>query len=77
MSLIDSLNWRYATTKFDTNRVVADTDIKKLKEIVKLSPKGRLICWKRRRLLRTILQTQRQIVQQAKNEKAERLQARS
>ena len=38
MSIIDSLNWRYATTKFDTNRVVADSDIKKLKEIVKLSP---------------------------------------
>ena len=34
MSIIDSLNWRYATTKFDTNRVVADSDIKKLKEIV-------------------------------------------
>ena len=38
MSLVDSLNWRYATTKFDTNRVVSDRDIKKLKEIVKLSP---------------------------------------
>ena len=38
MSIIDSLNWRYATTKFDTNRVVKDSDIKKLKEIVKLSP---------------------------------------
>mgnify|MGYP001220804182 CR=1 FL=1 len=47
MSLIDSLNWRYATTKFDTNRVVADTDIKKLKEIVKLSPSSwGLQCYK-------------------------------
>ena len=38
MSIIDSLNWRYATTKFDTERIISDSDIDKLKEIVKLSP---------------------------------------
>ena len=38
MSIIDSLNWRYATTKFDTERIISDSDIGKLKEIVKLSP---------------------------------------
>ena len=34
MSIIDSLNWRYATTKFDTGRIISDSDIDKLKEIV-------------------------------------------
>ena len=38
MSIIDSLNWRYATTKFDTGRIISDSDIDKLKEIVKLAP---------------------------------------
>ena len=38
MSIIDSLNWRYATTKFDRNKKISDSDILKLKEIVKLSP---------------------------------------
>ena len=38
MSLIDSLNWRYATTKFDSSKSISDHDIEKLKEIVKLSP---------------------------------------
>ena len=38
MSIIDSLNWRYATTKFDTERIISDSDIDKLKEIVKLAP---------------------------------------
>ena len=38
MSIIDSLNWRYATTKFDRNKKISDGDILKLKEIVKLSP---------------------------------------
>ena len=38
MSLIDSLNWRYATTKFDSSKSISDNDIEKLKEIVKLSP---------------------------------------
>ena len=38
MSIIDSLNWRYATTKFDTQRIISDSDIDKLKEIVKLAP---------------------------------------
>ena len=39
MNIIDSLNWRYATTKFDTQRIISDSDIDKLKEIVKLSEK--------------------------------------
>jgi len=38
VSLIDSLNWRYATTKFDSSKSISDNDIEKLKEIVKLSP---------------------------------------
>ena len=38
MSLIDSLNWRYATTKFDSSKPISEQDIEKLKEIVKLSP---------------------------------------
>ena len=38
MNIIDSLNWRYATTKFDTERIISDSDIDKLKEIVKLAP---------------------------------------
>ena len=38
MSLIDSLNWRYATTKFDSSKPISDQDMVKLKEIVKLSP---------------------------------------
>ena len=35
MSIIDSLNWRYATTKFDRNKKISDSDILKIKEIVK------------------------------------------
>ena len=38
MSLIDSLNWRYATTKLDTSKTISDNEIDKLKEITKLSP---------------------------------------
>ena len=38
MNIIDSLNWRYATTKFDKQRIISDSDIDKLKEIVKLAP---------------------------------------
>ena len=38
MNIIDSLNWRYATTKFDTQRIISNSDIDKLKEIVKLAP---------------------------------------
>ena len=33
MNIIDSLNWRYATTKFDTQRIISDSDIDKLKEL--------------------------------------------
>jgi nitroreductase len=38
MSLIESLNWRYATTKFDTSKTISDVEVDKLKEITKLSP---------------------------------------
>ena len=31
MSIIDSLNWRYATTKFDRNKKISDSDILNLK----------------------------------------------
>jgi nitroreductase/dihydropteridine reductase len=38
MSLIDSLNWRYATKKFDSTKKVSDADIAILKEAVRLTP---------------------------------------
>ena len=38
MSLIESLNWRYATTKFDSSKTISDVEVDKLKEITKLSP---------------------------------------
>ncbi len=38
MKIIESLNWRYATTKFDKDKKISGSDITKLKEIVKLSP---------------------------------------
>ena len=38
MSLIDSLNWRYATTKFDSSKTVSDKHINELKEIIRLTP---------------------------------------
>ena len=38
MSMIDSLNWRYATKKFDPNKQVSDQDIETLKEAIRLSP---------------------------------------
>ena len=37
MSMIDSLNWRYATKKFDPNKQVSDQDIETLKEAIRLS----------------------------------------
>ena len=36
--MIDSLNWRYATKKFDPNKQVSDQDIETLKEAIRLSP---------------------------------------
>ena len=36
--MIDSLNWRYATKKFDPNKQVSDQDIATLKEAIRLSP---------------------------------------
>lgn len=38
MSFIDSLNWRYATKKFDPNKKVSDADLATLKEAVRLTP---------------------------------------
>lgn len=37
MELIEALSWRYATKKFDTNKKVAESDIKILKEAIRLS----------------------------------------
>ncbi|MFK7756486.1 MAG: NAD(P)H-dependent oxidoreductase [Flavobacteriales bacterium] len=37
MSLIDNLNWRYATKKFDSEKVIAPEQLALLKEAVRLS----------------------------------------
>jgi nitroreductase len=37
MKLIESLNWRYATKKFDNTKKVSNEDLEKLKEAVRLS----------------------------------------
>ena len=37
MSLLENLKWRYATKKFDSSRVISNTDLEKLKEAVQLS----------------------------------------
>jgi len=37
MNILKSLNWRYATKKFDTTRKVSSTDLEILKEAVRLS----------------------------------------
>lgn len=37
MDLIEKLNWRYATKKFDTRKMVSDEDLEVLKEAVRLS----------------------------------------
>ncbi len=37
MDIINNLNWRYATKKFDTTRKVSSTDLEILKEAVRLS----------------------------------------
>jgi nitroreductase len=38
MTLIDSLQWRYATKRFDPKKKVSDADIATLKEAVRLTP---------------------------------------
>ena len=38
MSLINSLNWRYATTKFDNSKAVSEQHVNDLKEIIRLTP---------------------------------------
>ena len=37
MNLIESLNWRYATKKFDPNKKIKPEDLEKIKEAVRLS----------------------------------------
>lgn len=37
MQLLDSLNWRYATKKFDATKKVSNEDLDKIKEAVRLS----------------------------------------
>jgi nitroreductase / dihydropteridine reductase len=37
MNLIDKLNWRYATKKFDPEKKVSDADLRFLKEAIRLS----------------------------------------
>lgn len=38
MSMIESLNWRYATKKFDSSKKVSEKDLETLKEAIRLSP---------------------------------------
>lgn len=38
MDLLESLNWRYATKKYDTEKKVSEDDINKLKEAIRLAP---------------------------------------
>ena len=38
MSIINSLEWRYATKKFDPNRKVSNQDIDILKRSIQLAP---------------------------------------
>lgn len=37
MNIIEGLSWRYATKKFDSNKKLADSDLKLLKEAIRLS----------------------------------------
>ena len=37
MEIIESLNWRYATKVFDKNKEISDTDLQKIKDIMRLS----------------------------------------
>lgn len=37
MSLIENLNWRYATKKFDPSKKISDSDIETIKEAISLS----------------------------------------
>ena len=37
MELLDNLNWRYATKKFDATKKVSTADLDKIKEAVRLS----------------------------------------
>jgi nitroreductase len=37
MSLIENLNWRYATKKFDTDKKISTEDLAVIKEAISLS----------------------------------------
>ena len=37
MKLLESLNWRYATKKYDPSKIVGDEDISKIKEAIRLA----------------------------------------
>jgi nitroreductase len=37
-TFLNSLNWRFATKKFDTNKKVCTEDIQKIKDSIRLSP---------------------------------------
>ncbi len=37
MQLLESLNWRYATKKFDNSKKIKDEDIKRIEEAIRLS----------------------------------------
>jgi nitroreductase len=38
MNIIENLNWRYATKKFDSAYKIPESEIEKVKSIIKLSP---------------------------------------
>lgn len=38
MSLIDALNWRYATKKYDTTKSISDEDYQTIMEAIRLTP---------------------------------------
>lgn len=38
MNIIEKLNWRYATKKFDANQKLTDAELETVKEIIQLSP---------------------------------------
>lgn len=38
MSFLINLNWRYATKKFDTTKVVSDEQLQKIQDTIKLTP---------------------------------------
>ena len=37
-NIVSALEWRYATKKFDENKSVSDTDIERIKDVLRLTP---------------------------------------